>query len=52
MMGHLGFFLFTAGTLVASPVSNPCALFPLVTEPLTNREEEKLYIWVQNVEEK
>lgn len=52
MMGHLGFLLFTAETLVASPISNHCAFFSLVTEPFTNQEEEKLYIWVQTVEEK
>lgn len=52
MMGHLGFLLFTAGALVASPIGNHCAFFPFVTEPFTNQEEEKLYIWVQTVEEK
>jgi hypothetical protein len=28
MMGHLGFLLFTAGTVVASPISNHCAFSP------------------------
>lgn len=34
MTGHLGFLLFTAKTLVASPIRNPCGFLPppLVTE--------------------
>lgn len=51
-MGHLGFLLFAAGTFAESLIGNCCVFFPLVTEPFTNQEEEKLYIWVQTVEEK